>query len=80
MLWRLTHLVHYASTRQRERNVVRTDRQFFDSRPVEFTVAAGQLSWGHAYYCAPELIRCDWPSSQLAIRMRSPPSCSDSRR
>ncbi len=68
VLWRLTHLVHYASQPQQGLGVTRFDRQFFDSRPVDFEVGAGQVSWGHAYYCAPELIRCEWPSPQLAVR------------
>jgi len=68
LLWRLTHLVHYANEAQRAVPVERVDHQFFDSRPVDFTVGAGQLSWGHAYYCAPELIRCDWPSPELPLR------------
>jgi FkbM family methyltransferase len=67
-LWRLSHLVHYASRSQQAVDVKRVDREFFDSVPVDFPVGAGQLTWGHAYYCAPELVRGGWSSSAPALR------------
>jgi FkbM family methyltransferase len=67
-LWRLSHLVHYANRAQQDVDVKRVDRQFFDSVPVEFPVGAGQLTWGHAYYCAPELAGGGWSSGMEALR------------
>lgn len=54
-LWRLGHLVHYSGPEYLP-VTGRRDRQFFDSRLVEFDSAPGQLSWGHAYYCAETLV------------------------
>jgi FkbM family methyltransferase len=66
-LWRLTHLVHYATRAQQEVEVKRVDRQFFDSAPVDFPVGAGQLTWAHAYYCAPELAHGEWTDPKQAL-------------
>jgi FkbM family methyltransferase len=66
LLWRLGHLVHYATERQHKVAVQRTDRQFFDSDPVDFPVGSGQLMWGHAYYCARELVRGGWTDAARA--------------
>lgn len=54
-LWRLGHLVHYSSP-EHQHVAGRRDRQFFDGRLVEFESAAGQVTWGHAYYCAEALV------------------------
>jgi FkbM family methyltransferase len=68
VLWRLAHLVHYATPAQQEVDAKRVDRQFFDSVPVDFPVGGGQLTWAHAYYCAPELVHGGWSSPHAALR------------
>jgi FkbM family methyltransferase len=54
-LWRLGHLVHYSSPEHRP-VAGRRDRQFFDGRLVEFQSGPGQLTWGHAYFCAEAMV------------------------
>jgi FkbM family methyltransferase len=68
VLWRLTHLVHYATDAQKDVDVKRVDRQFFDRALIDFPVGAGQLTWAHAYYCVPELIRGGWSDAHAALR------------
>jgi len=67
VLWRLGHLVHYTSRSQQGVPVERVDRMFFDSEPVEFQVGAGQLTWGHAYYCTREMIDGSWSDPGAAL-------------
>ena len=67
-LWRLSHLVHYATAAQSDVDVKRVDRELFDSVPVDFPVGAGQLTWAHAHYCRPELIHGSWESPARALR------------
>jgi FkbM family methyltransferase len=67
LLWRLSHLVHYATEPQQNVVIRRSDRQFFDSKLVEFPVGGGQVMWGHAYYCARELVEGRWPDSTSAL-------------
>jgi FkbM family methyltransferase len=66
-LWRLAHLVHYSREGQDAR-IQRSDRQFFDGELVEFKVGGGQITWGHAFYCAEEIARGNWTSSSVAMR------------
>jgi FkbM family methyltransferase len=66
VLWRLGHLVHYTSQAQREATIARSDCQFFDSKPVAFPVGGGQVTWGHAYYCARRLIHGNWTDAATA--------------
>ncbi len=54
-LWRLGHLVHYSSPEHQPVSG-RRDRQFFDGRIVEFDSGPGQVTWGHAYFCAEAMI------------------------
>jgi FkbM family methyltransferase len=55
-LWRLNHLVHYASPEHGDAPG-RHDRQFFEERFVDFESGPGQLTWGHALYVAEALLR-----------------------
>lgn len=66
-LWRLAHLVHY-SREGKDARTRRADRQFFDGELVEFEVGGGQLTWGHAFYCAEGMVRGDWISPSAAVR------------
>jgi hypothetical protein len=54
VLWRLGNLVQYGMAEARSDFGV-PDRQYFDSRPVEFPAQGGQLFWGHAYFVPDDL-------------------------
>ena len=66
-LWRLGQLVHYAADWQ-EGQHARSDLQVFDGRPSYFPIEGGQLSWGHAFYVAPEFLDGSWGSAAEAAR------------
>ena len=63
VLWRLGHLVHYS--RVNAAVVAASDRQFFDSRLIEFDSGPGQVFWGHAHYCAADMVRRAEPRSWM---------------
>jgi FkbM family methyltransferase len=54
VLWRLGNLVQYGMAGARSDFCV-PDRQYFDSRPVEFPAQGGQSYWGHAYFVPDDL-------------------------
>jgi FkbM family methyltransferase len=54
-LWRLKHLVHYSPEPQPP-SPARGDRQVFDDALVDFPAGGGQLTWGHAIYCAERML------------------------
>jgi FkbM family methyltransferase len=66
-LWRLKHLVHY-SPRPGAPPTGETDRQFFDDALVDFTTGGGQVTWGHAFYCAQRLAAGSWADRAVALR------------
>jgi FkbM family methyltransferase len=54
VLWRLSHLVQYGLAEARS-DFAWPDRQYCDSRPIEFAAQGGQLFWGHAHYVPQDL-------------------------
>lgn len=66
-LWSLRQLVHYSAD-WRTGDAPVDDVQITDSRPTGFRAEGGQLSWGHAYYVAPEYLSGDWSSPAEAAR------------
>jgi FkbM family methyltransferase len=66
-LWRLGQLVHYAADWQ-DGPQARSDLQVYDGRPTYFPIEGGQLSWGHAFYCAPEYLDGSWATPAEAAR------------
>lgn len=67
VLWRLKHLVHYSAEGGAD-PVRGFDRQVFDDELVDFPVAGGQVTWGHATFVAGRLAARSWDDAGTAAR------------